>query len=63
MKTEEEIQKMLGTSITNAIRSGSMEELRFFQGQIDVLENLLGLQKDAFSEDRPDHSAEMEKKE
>jgi len=59
MKTEDEVKQMLNIAITNGIRSGSIEELRYFQGQISILENLLGLTSDAFE----DETKQGEKKE
>ena len=38
MKTEEEMLSALNQAMTNAIRSSTIEELRFFQGKIEVLE-------------------------
>jgi hypothetical protein len=59
MKTEDEVKQMLNIAITNGIRSGSIEELRYFQGQISILENLLGLTSDAFeNETKPEEKKE-----
>lgn len=38
MKTEEEMLARLNMSITNCVRAGSFEELRYFQGQTEILE-------------------------
>ena len=51
MRTEEEIQKALSVAITNCVRAESFEALRYFQGQVNLIEWLLGQNQDAFSED------------
>ena len=38
MKTEKEMLESLNTAITNAVRADSMGSLRFYQGQINILE-------------------------
>lgn len=38
MKTEEELLEALHVAMTNAIRSESIEQLRFYQGKIEILE-------------------------
>ena len=52
MKTEEELKIILNQVITNAIRSDSIEQLRFYQGQLDMIETILGLKQDAFTEEK-----------
>lgn len=53
MKIDEEIQKALGAAITGCVRSESIEELRFNQGKINILEWMLNETPDAFSDDKP----------
>lgn len=38
MKTEEEMIAALNKAITSCVRADSFEELRYFQGQVNVLE-------------------------
>lgn len=38
MKTEDEMLSALNQAMLNAVRSDSIEQLRFFQGKIEVLE-------------------------
>lgn len=38
MKKDEEMLAALNQAITNAVRSDSFEELKFYQGQINILE-------------------------
>lgn len=52
MKTEPQIKELLANAMSNAMRSDSIEQLRFFQGQIAALENILGLAQDAFTDDK-----------
>lgn len=52
MKSEEEVRIILGQAVNNAVRSESIEQLRFYQGQINMIELILGLNQDAFSEDK-----------
>lgn len=51
MKIEEEVKVILTQVISNAVRSDSIEQLRFYQGQINIIEIILGLNQDAFTED------------
>ena len=63
MKTEKEMVEALQEAMTNAIRSDSIEQLRFYQGKIEILEWYFAKErKDGFS-DAPEHTAEVEKKE
>ena len=52
MKTEEELKIILSQAVSNAVRSDSIEQLRFYQGQINIIEMLLGLNQDVFTEDK-----------
>lgn len=54
MKSEEDIKSMLGLAINNAVRCDSIEQLRFYQGQINIIETILGLNQDAFTEEKQD---------
>lgn len=38
MKNEEEITEALNKAVGNAVRSESIKQLRFYQGQINILE-------------------------
>ena len=57
MKTDKEMLESLNKAVTNAVRADSMESLRFFQGQIDILEWFF-----AKPEERSDGFDEVEKK-
>lgn len=50
-KTKEELEDLYNESVINAARSGSIEQLRFYQGQIALVEKLLGIAPDAFAEE------------
>ena len=52
MKTEEELKIILNQIITNAVRSDSIEQLRFYQGQLNMVETILGLNQDGFTEEK-----------
>lgn len=52
MKTEEELKTILNQIVSNAVRSDSIEQLRFYQGQINIIEIILGLNQDAFTEEK-----------
>jgi hypothetical protein len=51
MRSEEEIQKALSVAITNCVRADTIEGLRFAQGQINIIEWMLGQEQNAFSEE------------
>ena len=51
MKTDEEFQKALSTAVTGCVKAESIEELRYRQGQVNIIEWYFEQTPDAFTDE------------